>query len=257
MRFRRTTGGVGWIVAGVAGGLAAVLAGLGDGLALALGTALGLWIRFCDATTRWDRQGEAELEAALAEGPVVLVMWHERLAMAGMHWRERWGPMAALHSTSFSGRMAGIAQGHTGVSPIAMSPRAGNLAASRAVLRQLKGTGRGSVGLTADGPLGPALVPKDAALEWARAAGRPVFLYAFATRVHVRRGRWDRMIWPLPFSRGACVWRRWDADLPRRADAVLHESMRTALTAGLNAIGREADTLARGSGGLLAPGSSS
>ena len=30
-----------------------------------LGGLLGLWVRFCVATTRWERRGESEMEAAL------------------------------------------------------------------------------------------------------------------------------------------------------------------------------------------------
>ena len=39
---------------------------------------------------------EAELEAALRDGPVILVLWHERIALSGQHWRPDWGPISAL-----------------------------------------------------------------------------------------------------------------------------------------------------------------
>ena len=211
-----------------------------------VGALLGLWIRFCEGTTRWTRHGEAELEVALRDGPVVLVLWHERIAMVGIHWRRSWGPLSALHTTRFAGRVAGAAQGSVGLLPIAMDSRKGNLPASREVLRRLRQGG--SVGLTGDGPQGPARVLKDAPLEWARATGRPVFVYAFATRRHRRLSVWDRMVWPLPFTRGAAVWRRWNADLPRRVDAEGHEALRRDLTAALDAVAAEAEALAEGGG---------
>lgn len=208
-----------------------------------LGRGLAGWVRFCAAATRWERRGEEALAAALATGPVVLVLWHERLALAGVHWRPEWGPISALHTTRFAGRVAGAMQGRVGLSPIAMSSRGANLAASREVMRRLReGT---SVALTADGPQGPARALKDAPLDWARATGRPVFVYAFAMTRQRRLPVWDRLVWPLPFGRGAAVWRPWRDDLPRRADAAATEGLRADLTATLNAVVEEAEAMVR------------
>lgn len=206
-----------------------------------LGALLGSWVRFCAATTRWERHGEADLEAALRDGPVVLVLWHERLALVGVHWRREWGPLAALHTPRFAGRVAGAAQAHAGLRPIAMDSRKSNVSASREILRRLK-EGQ-SIGLTGDGPQGPARILKDAPLEWARATGRPVFVYAFATRRHRRLSVWDRMVWPRPFTRGAAVWRPWRSDLPRRVDAATHEALRQSLSGALDAVAAEAEAL--------------
>jgi len=207
-----------------------------------LGALLGSWARFCSATSRWERRGEEEMAAALREGPVVVVLWHERIMLVGVHWRPDWGPVAALHTPRFAGRVAGAAQGHVGLRPIAMDSRKGNIAASREILRSLK-SGQ-SVGLTGDGPQGPARVLKDAPLEWARATGRPVFLYAFAMQGQRRLSTWDRMAWPRPFSRGAVVWRLWRADLPRRVDAEGHAEMLWSLTQALDGAVAEAEALA-------------
>lgn len=205
-----------------------------------IGVPLALWLRFCAATSRWDRHGEAELEAALRDGAVVLALWHERIAFAGLHWR--WGPIAALHSTRFAGRVAGAAQAQLGASPIAMSSREGNLAASREVMRRLR---QGlSVGVAVDGSSGPARVPRDAALDWARATGRPVFVYAWAMRGQRRLSTWDRMVWPRPFTRGVVVWRRWPRELPRRSGAATLDALRQDLAAALTAVADEADALA-------------
>lgn len=208
-----------------------------------LGRPAALWIRFCAATSRWERRGEADLEAALRDGPVVLALWHERIALVGLHWRREWGPISALHTTRFAGRVAGAAQARLGMRPIAMSSRDGNRAASREVLRRLREGS--SVGIAADGSSGPARVPRDAALDWARTTGRPVFVYAFAMRGQRRLSTWDRMVWPRPFTRGAAVWRRWPRDLPRRVDAAALEALRQDLAAALTAVAEEADALVR------------
>ncbi len=56
--------------------------------------------------------------------------------------------------------------------------------------------------VTPDGPFGPAHVAKPGAVILARESGLPIRPWAFALRPAVRlRGRWDRMLLPLPFSR--------------------------------------------------------
>jgi lysophospholipid acyltransferase (LPLAT)-like uncharacterized protein len=89
--------------------------------------------------------------------------------------------------------------------------------------------------LTGDGPLGPVHVVKDAALDWARATGCPVFVYAYFVKRHRRLKTWDNMLMPLPFTRGVSVYQRWTSDVPRRADdatlALLRADLKTALDA--------------------------
>lgn len=208
-----------------------------------IGAALGLWVRLAHATTRWDRVGEAEVARALETGPVVLVLWHERLMMAGMHWPPAWGPMAAPHTPAPIGRIAGAVQAHVGFDPIPMATRQSNLAASREVLRRVRG-GSG-VAITGDGPRGPARALKAAPLDWARATGRPVFVYAWAQGRPRRMRSWDRMAWPMPFRRGAAVWRPWRDAVPRRGTAEETEALRLDLQRALDAVTAEAEALAK------------
>ncbi|TNC62278.1 lysophospholipid acyltransferase family protein [Rubellimicrobium roseum] len=210
----------------------------------AVGTGLGLWIRLCHATTRWEFRGDGDLAEALKEGPVLIILWHERIAMAGIHWRAAWGPMLAVHSDRFAGRVAGAAQAHVGLRPVVMASRQANRTACREVMRLMhEGC---SLGLTGDGPSGPVRIVKDAPLDWASTTGRPVFAYAFATRRHWRVPSWDRLVWPQPFTRGAVVWQRWDAAPPRRMDAATREALRRDLAAALTAAAEDAEALARG-----------
>lgn len=206
-----------------------------------LGGAGAAWIRLCYSTTRWETRGAEAVEAALRDGPVVIISWHEMLAMPGLHWRRSWGPVSALHTTRFVGRVAGVLQGHLGFSPIAMESRAGNRAASREVLRAFRAGA--SVALTADGPSGPARVLKDPPLDWARATGRPVFTFGFASTRQVRLNTWDRLVWPLPFGRGAAVWQPWRDALPRRADPATLAELGADLTRALDETVAEAEAM--------------
>jgi len=210
-------------------------------VAAGLGATLAAYLRLCHATTRWQSRGEEALHAALAEGPVVVMLWHSRLMLSGPNWPRDRAQLAVLHDTSPVGRAAGEVQRRFGLDPVAISPRASNLVNVRDVLRRLK-AGH-SIGLTVDGPLGPAHRVSDAALEWARVAGRPVFVMCFSVARQRRLGSWDRMLMPLPRTEGAIVFRRWEGSVPRHPDGQTIEALRTGLGACLTAAGAEADAL--------------
>lgn len=213
-------------------------------LARLLGGMLALWLRLCDRTTGWQTEGLDDLERHLARGPVVLVLWHECSALAPVHWPVRAGPLSSLYAASPIGRVSGAVQAAFGLQAIEMADGRSNRSPSREVLRRLReGV---SVGLTGDGPLGPARIVKDAPLDWARASGRPVFLYAFATRRGRRLSTWDRMILPRPFDRGVKLFRLWHEDLPRRIDPEEAARLAAGMKAALDDLTDEAVRRSRG-----------
>lgn len=193
----------------------------------ALGWLMACYLRLCNRTTRWTKIGYDDLQQALAQGPVVLVLWHECSLMAPVHWPVRHGQLSSLRDTSPIGMVSGAVQAAFGLDPMAMSPKMSNRAASREILRRVQ-AGK-SIGLTGDGPLGPVGQVKDAALDWARATGCPVFVYTFAVKRHRRLKTWDRMILPLPFTSGVSLYQRWQAQVPRRADPATVDQLRTEL----------------------------
>ncbi len=197
-------------------------------LARLLAAVAGAYLAFCNRTTRWQIAGVDDLRAALAKGPVLLVMWHERSIMGALHWPVADGQLSSLFDSSPIGRVSGALQRRVGLQPMEMSRSQSNRAASRTVLKRV---GEGvSIGMTGDGPLGPALQVKDAPLDWARATGAPVFCYAFAATQGRRLNTWDKMLMPYPFGRGAYVFARFKAEVPRKPSAdettALREAMR-------------------------------
>jgi lysophospholipid acyltransferase (LPLAT)-like uncharacterized protein len=212
-------------------------------LARTTGGAVAGWTRFSNRTTRWDRHGEDEVTAAVAQGPVIMVLWHEMLMMGSIHWRPEWGRLATLHDASPGGRAGAATQQKLGATPFLVSSKQSNMGLTRDVLGLIRGGT--SLAIAGDGPRGPRRVLKDPPLDWARAAGVPVFAYAWAIAGQVRARSWDRLILPRPFARGAIVFRRWDREVPRRTDAAGREALRADLTAHLNATAQAAEALVR------------
>jgi lysophospholipid acyltransferase (LPLAT)-like uncharacterized protein len=193
-------------------------------LATMLAGLAGRYLAFCNRTTKWQVVGLDELTAALKDGPILLVMWHSRSVLGALHWPVDAGPLSSLYDSSPVGRVSGALQRRVGLQPIEMSRRRSNRAASRIVLKRVKeGV---SIGMTGDGPLGPALQVKDAPLDWARATGVPVFCYAFATTKGRRLTSWDQMLIPRPFGRGAYVFQRFEGTVARKMDPTQLEDLR-------------------------------
>lgn len=202
---------------------------------------LAAHLKLCLTTTRWETRGTDELAEALRSGPVLLVLWHSRTMVAPIHWPHRLAKFTTLHDTSPVARLAGATQKWFGVTPIAMAHKSTNTGGSRQILRNFKAGN--SVGMAADGPRGPAREMKDAPLEWARVTGAPVFFYAFSMRRHKRLSSWDRMMLPLPFTRGSYVYRRWAAAVPRKMDKPERTHLRLEMASALDAVQAEADAM--------------
>jgi len=84
---------------------------------------------------------------------------------------------------------------------------------------------------------------KDAPLEWVRMLQCPIYGYAFAAQRKKTLGTWDKMVLPLPFSKGVAVFTPIDVTLPRKADAAQTEAARAQLQAGLQAVTAQADAM--------------
>ncbi|WP_108817007.1 lysophospholipid acyltransferase family protein [Loktanella sp. Alg231-35] len=211
-------------------------------LAALIARVAGGYLAFCNRTTSWQVEGLDDLKAALDEGPILLVMWHSRSVMGALHWPVVDGPLSSLYDKSPIGRVSGALQRRVGLQPMEMSRKLSNRAASRTVLQRVKDGV--SIGMTGDGPLGPALQVKDAPLEWARATGLPIFCYAFSTSRSRRLSSWDQMMVPKSFGKGAYVFQRAQEPASRKMTNDEIETLRTSLQQALTDTAHRADALA-------------
>ena len=96
--------------------------------------------------------------------------------------------------------------------------------------------------MTPDGPHGPLMRASTGIVSLAQLSGAPVLPLSYsASRVVTRKG-WDRLIVPLPFSRGVFVWGE-PVSLGRKATKTEQEAARQAIEDRLNAITAKADRL--------------
>lgn len=211
------------------------------------------YLRFCFATTRWQRVNQAAVEALWdargeARKPIVMLFWHQRLHMTHVAWpKDRAHPIAVLSSLSKSGEVSFKANrrfGHhviRGSSAKKTDPQKDKRGAQafRELLRWLRDGN--AVAMTPDGPRGPAQVMTEGSLKLAQMAGANLVILAQSTTRFITLKSWDAMRIPLPFSKGVIVW---DV-LPPPAPANEQEAEALRLKVGekITALTREADRL--------------
>lgn len=199
---------------------------------------VSLYIRLVYATSTWTVEGGG-IPAALyaARRPFILAFWHGRLLMMPCAW-QRNVPIHMLISGHRDGRIIADAVRHFGIDSIAGSTTAGGSSALRGMVRYLKASE--CVGITPDGPDGPAMRASTGIVAVARLAGVAIVPLAYATRRRHILDTWDRFHLPLPFSRGAFIWDE-PVEVPAELDEAGVERYRARIEQRLNAITEEAD----------------
>lgn len=135
-----------------------------------------------------------------AEGPSVLLLWHDKLFLAPLIAQRCFGRrVSALISTSKDGAWLVAFFKLMGITAVRGSSNRRGAAALIALTRAMRDGLH--AGITPDGPKGPALVFKPGAIALSRLTRRPFLLLGIRYDSCHRLGSWDRFALPLPFSR--------------------------------------------------------
>jgi len=221
-----------------------------------IGSTIGLYMRLVGATTRWRDVNRVGAERLWAEGGgVIACVWHGRFMLAHKLWSFKPGvqPIQMLISQSREGAVVTHAAHMVGSGVIRGSAAKklkdggakskGGFEAMREMARHLNAGG--AICLTPDGPRGPRMRARLGPVQLAKLTGAPLLCMTWSMNRRVTLKSWDRLMFPLPFGRGARVWGAL-IHVPRDADDVTLERARLALEAEMNRIAAEADRLAGG-----------
>jgi 3-deoxy-D-manno-octulosonic-acid transferase len=199
-----------------------------------------LYIRVVQRTSRWTTVGAEIPEALVASRkPMIVAFWHGRMLMLPVMWARR-APLYMLISGHRDGRIIAGAVAYFGIGSIEGSSSAGGSAALRTMLRHIRAGG--SVGITPDGPDGPAMRASAGIVAAARLAQAPIVPMTYATSRCRILGSWDRFHLALPFSRGVFLWGASIA-VPERLDGAGIEEWRALIEDRLIALSAEADRM--------------
>ena len=197
-----------------------------------------LYIRLVYATGRWTVEGAEIPRAVLAQGrPFILAFWHGRLLMMPMAW-QRLAPMHMLISNHRDGRIIADAVRYFDIDWLAGSSSEGGLVALRQMVKHLRAGD--CVGITPDGPRGPAMRASLGIVATAKLAQVPVVPITYATRRRRVLGTWDRFHLPIPPTAGVFLWGE-PIGVPADADEAMLEHHRLLVETRMNALTAEAD----------------
>jgi lysophospholipid acyltransferase (LPLAT)-like uncharacterized protein len=221
-----------------------------DAVQAFLGWLLGTYIRLILRTVRWRHQNLECVEPVLAgEAGAVALFWHGRiplcLATAPQWWRKN---TKALISPSSDGQFIATALEMADFPGIRISTaKPGDTAKARQAVAAFREAINhvaegGALVVTPDGPRGPNEIIAPGSLQIARRSKQPVFLMGIAANPAMQLGGWDKMMFGLPFGRGAVVWEG-PLYVPPDADDAAVAALIDDWSARLSAVTRRAEAL--------------
>jgi lysophospholipid acyltransferase (LPLAT)-like uncharacterized protein len=195
-------------------------------------------VRLLGRTWRWRVSGFEHFEGILASGRYpVMAFWHGRILPALYYFRHR--NIAVITSDNFDGEWIARIIHRFGYTTARGST---SRHAARAALRARRMMAEGHpVGVTLDGPRGPALEAQPGAIWLAKVTGNPILPFHIDAERHWTAPSWDATQVPLPFSRVALAV---GEPLPVPADAsdADLEAVKDRLTSILEALRQRALT---------------
>jgi lysophospholipid acyltransferase (LPLAT)-like uncharacterized protein len=210
-------------------------------------TLAATYLRAVDALGRWDEAFDPETVAVFASGrPVIAAFWHQRTLGVPRAWHrlQRCAGVrrsaTAIVSEHGDGELIARTLGRMGIGQIRGSTRRGG---ARAARQARDAVARGhSLAVVVDGPRGPHAHVHGGATFLAKATGCPLVPTTFAVAHGLQARSWDRMLVPLPFTRG-----RYHVGAPLYvapdADRTALEAARAELARRLDALSAEADAV--------------
>ncbi|MEO1311281.1 MAG: lysophospholipid acyltransferase family protein [Pseudomonadota bacterium] len=221
-----------------------------------LGRVAALYIRLVYRTTRWERAGWAEAEAARsADEAGVLCFWHGRIAESAAVWRDRrWSKdvkrdVTILISSNRDGAVIASAMKPFDIDVVRGSATnkkkaqkaKGGVSAFRSLIKTLR-SGKWAA-ITPDGPRGPRMRAQAGVAALAATTGAPVLPLGWSVTNGKLLGSWDRFLLPRPFGRGAIVFGPLVRPEPGARSEADIEALRRRIEEGLIAATQEADRL--------------
>lgn len=160
-------------------------------------------IRLLGLSWRFVVEGHEHLDRVRALGQFpVMAFWHGRILPSIYFFRHR--DIVVITSDNFDGEWTAKIIHRFGYTTARGSTSRN---AARAALRAKRRMEEGhAVGITVDGPRGPALVAQPGAVWLAKATGNPIVPFHIEARSHWTAPSWDASQIPYPFSRVAVVF---------------------------------------------------
>lgn len=167
-----------------------------------LPTAGRIILRLLYGSLRLSEEGASNIHLARGlskNGKVIFATWHSHLVIIACHLRGR--GMRLLISRHRDGQLISSILEKFGYSTVRGSSSRGG---AGGLLGMVRGASKSDLGLTPDGPRGPAGQMKPGVAILARITGMPVIPIGYSASRHWRLASWDRHVVPKPGS-SCCI----------------------------------------------------
>lgn len=221
-------------------------------LVLALfGNVVAAYMWLVRHTLRWEVVGEDNHDRLIkSDKSFILTSWHGRLfMMPALAYKYHNGAVSLSSNHKDAELMVAVLKrcgidAIRGSSSNARKPekKKGGVSAFRQLLSAAKQ--KKVIGMTPDGPRGPAYQAELGTVQLARMTGAPILPFSFSTRHSKRFSGWDKFMlpYPIPFGKAYIVFGT-PIDVTARDESGLDEA-RVQLEQALNNVAIEADRLA-------------
>ena len=154
-------------------------------------------------TIRWSIKDYGGLKHIQSGHAVIFVTWHGRIlgSPSALPNDRR---VAFLSSPSRDGQIGAILSDYFGMETIWGSTYDRPLSGFREMLRRLK-SGK-HISITPDGPRGPARKAAPGAVMLSKVSHAAIVPFSWSTSRARKAKSWDRMLFPVPFSKGVMIY---------------------------------------------------
>lgn len=161
------------------------------------------YIKFVYKTSTWKYINKQIMDDALKTGrPIIVCFWHQRLCMMPPFWTYD-KPFYMLLSSHSDGKLIARVLTYFNIESVYGSTTRGGDIAAITLVRHLK---KGNViGITPDGPKGPAFVAANGVAYIAKLSQALVIPMTYTVTQRFYLKSWDRFLFPLPFSKGQYI----------------------------------------------------
>jgi len=176
-----------------------------DGVRRFLCWLISVYLRFVYGTSRWDHREAEYLTPLLDSGEsFIIALWHNRVVMMPYAWRRKNRAITIFTSDHRDGKLVAYSMGWFGFDTVFGSTKRTDMKTIRMIVRSLQ-EGR-LFGMTPDGPRGPRMRVKAGVVAMARMANVAIIPVAYSCKRRVVLNTWDRLILPMPFTKGVFLW---------------------------------------------------
>ena len=165
---------------------------------------ISVYLKLCYHTSIWlikDNQNIAKLIEA--NKSFIVCFWHGRLLMTPFCWNYE-KKFFMLISGHPDGQIISKAVSYFGIKTIVGSSFNNKFKSLKSILKEIKSNN--IIGITPDGPRGPAEKVKDGMISLSLLSKTPIIPLSFGAKFYKKLDSWDKFLFVFPFNKFVAVW---------------------------------------------------